>query len=109
MSVLRKVLAVAGDGGFQMSALELASAVQEGLPVVVLLVNDNCLTLIKSTQERRYHGRYIGVDLRNPDFELLTRSFGARYWRAGDDRVLEEVLREAFAAEVPAVVEVRPG
>jgi acetolactate synthase-1/2/3 large subunit len=105
----RKVLAVAGDGGFQMSALELASAVQEGLPVVVLLVNDNCLTLIKATQERRYQGRFIGVDLRNPDFELLARAFGVRYWRAEDDDRLEAALAEAFAAEVPALVEVRPG
>src|SRR5262249_21286704 len=43
----RKVVAVVGDGGFLMSAMELATAVQEGLPVVVLLVNDSCLTLIK--------------------------------------------------------------
>src|SRR5207244_8792587 len=64
----RPVLAVAGDGGFQMSAMELATAVQENLPVVVLLVNDSCLTLIKSTQERRYERRFIGVDLHNPDF-----------------------------------------
>lgn len=105
----RPVLAVAGDGGFQMSAMELATAVQENLPVVVLLVNDSCLTLIKSTQERRYERRFIGVDLDNPDFGLFARSFGVGYWRAGDERQLEEMLAEAFTSGRPALVEVRPG
>jgi acetolactate synthase-1/2/3 large subunit len=103
----RKVVAVVGDGGLQMSALEFASAVQEGLPVVVLLINDECLTLIKATQERRYARRFIAVDLKNPDFELLARSFGVRYWRAEDETALESALKEALAAEAPALVEVR--
>jgi acetolactate synthase-1/2/3 large subunit len=92
-----------------MSALELASAVQEDLPVVVLLVNDHCLSLIKSTQQRRYAERYIAVDLRNPDFDLLTRSFGADYRRVEGDEQLERGLREAFQAERTTVIEIRPG
>jgi acetolactate synthase-1/2/3 large subunit len=103
----RKVIAVVGDGGLQMSALELASAAQEGLPVVVLLINDECLTLIKETQERRYARRFIAVDLKNPDFDLLARAFGIRYWRANDEDTLEKALGEALAAEAPALVEVR--
>jgi acetolactate synthase-1/2/3 large subunit len=90
-----------------MSALELASAVQEGLPVVVLLINDHCLTLIKATQERRYQRRFIGVDLRNPDFGQLARSFGVLYWKAEGDEQLEAALKEAFAVEAPALVEVQ--
>jgi acetolactate synthase-1/2/3 large subunit len=105
----RKVVAVVGDGGLQMSALELASAVQEGLPVVVLLINDRCLTLIKATQQRRYAKRYIAVDLRNPDFAMLARSFGVSYWRADEEVTLEIALRDALAAEGPALVEVSPG
>jgi thiamine pyrophosphate-dependent acetolactate synthase large subunit-like protein len=105
----RKVVAVAGDGGFMMSGMELATAVQERLPVVVVLVNDNSLTLIRATQERRYGGRCIGVDLRNPDFAGLTRAFGAGYWRADSDEALERALQEALDSDHPAVVEVRPG
>ncbi len=104
----RAVLAVVGDGGFQMSALELATAAQEDLPVVVLLVNDRCLTLIKSTQQTRYEQRYIGVDLANPDFELLARAFGAGYWRADTDEALERALREALGQRRTCLVEVRP-
>jgi thiamine pyrophosphate-dependent acetolactate synthase large subunit-like protein len=105
----RKVVAVVGDGGFLMCGMELATAVQEQLPVVVLLVNDNSLTLIRATQERRYGGRFIGVDLRNPDFKTFAQAFGVRYARADSDDALERALREALAAEAPALVEVRPG
>ena len=105
----RTVVAVVGDGGFLMSGMELATAVQERLPVVVVLVNDNSLTLIRATQQRRYEGRFIGVDLRNPDFGALVRAFGARYARADTDETFERVLREALDSGEPAVVEVRPG
>jgi acetolactate synthase-1/2/3 large subunit len=103
----RTVVAVMGDGGFQMSALELATAMQEDLPVVVLLVNDGCLTLIKTTQDIHYSQRHIAVDLRNPDFGALTRAFGARYWLAETDLALGPALREATSAGQTAVVELR--
>jgi len=103
----RKVVAVVGDGGFLMSGMELATAVQERLPVVVVLVNDGCLTLIKATQQHRYGGRFIGVDLHNPDFGLLARSFGVRYARADEGR-FEAELGAALAADEPALIEVRP-
>lgn len=104
----RKVLAVVGDGGFQMSALELASAVQEALPVVILLINDRCLTLIKSTQQRKFDNRFIAVDLRNPDFERLAEAFGVGYQLAENERALERALQQAFAAERTSLVEIRP-
>jgi acetolactate synthase-1/2/3 large subunit len=104
----RKVVAVVGDGCFLMSGMELATAVQEGLPVVVVLVNDGCLTLIKSTQERRFAERYIAVDLRNPDFGLFARAFGVPYWHAATDADFEAALHEALAADEPALIEVRP-
>ncbi len=105
----RKVVAVVGDGGFMMSGMELATAMQEHLPIVVLLINDNGLTLIRATQERRYSGRFLGVDLRNPDFEALTRSFGAHYERADSVDALERALSTALGLDTTAVIEVRPG
>ena len=59
----RPVVAIEGDGCFQMCGMELASAVQERLPVIVVLINDGSLTLIKLIQERRYGGRFLGVDM----------------------------------------------
>jgi acetolactate synthase-1/2/3 large subunit len=103
----RTVVAVMGDGGFQMTAMELATAVQERLPVVVVLVNDQGLTLIRALQQRRYGGRFIGVDLQNPDFGLFARSFGVRYWAAETDAALEKAVGQAIASGEPSVVELR--
>jgi acetolactate synthase-1/2/3 large subunit len=104
----RTVVAVVGDGCFLMSGMELATSVQEKLPIIVILVNDSCLTLIKTTQERRYEKRFIGVDLRNPDFELFARSFGVRYWRADNEVTFETALSEALAEATTLVIEITP-
>jgi acetolactate synthase-1/2/3 large subunit len=103
----RPVVAVVGDGCFLMSGMELATAVQEKLPMVVVLINDNCLTLIKSTQERRFEKRFIGVDLVNPDFGKFAEAFGVRFWRAESDGAVEVALKEAIARNEPGLIEVR--
>ena len=103
----RVVVAVTGDGGFLMSGMELATAVQEKLPVIVILINDQSLTLIKAIQERRYQSRFLGVDLLNPDFRLLAQAFGVRYWCADNDSAFESALREAIPLKEPALIEVQ--
>ncbi len=103
----RVVVTIAGDGCFLMSGMELASAVQEDLPIVVVLVNDGSLSLIKAIQERRYDGRFLGVDLKNPDFGLFAQAFGVRYWQVSDDESFARALRQAIACQQPALVEVK--
>jgi acetolactate synthase-1/2/3 large subunit len=105
----RTVVTVVGDGCFLMCGMELATAVQEKLPVVVILVNDGSLTLIKAIQQRRYESRFLGVDLLNPDFGLLARAFGVRAWQADSGAAFEAALGEAVASGETALVEVRPG
>jgi acetolactate synthase-1/2/3 large subunit len=102
----RPVVAVMGDGGFQMTAMELATAVQERLPVVVVLINDHGLSLIKNLQERRFGGRYLGVDLVNPDFALFAQAFGVRHQAVSSEVDLERTLKEALASDAPALIEV---
>jgi acetolactate synthase-1/2/3 large subunit len=103
----RTVVTVVGDGGFLMSGMELATAVQEKLPVIVILINDNCLTLIKAIQERRYEKRFLGVDLHNPDFGVFAKAFGVPYWRTDSDSTFESALREAVAVQQLALIEVQ--
>jgi acetolactate synthase-1/2/3 large subunit len=103
----RPVVAVMGDGGFQITGMELATAVQEDLPIVLVVVNDGCLTLIKALQQRKFGGRFIGVDLRNPDFGRLASAFGVAYARAEDEAGLERCVREALDAGRPALVEMK--
>lgn len=103
----RTVITVVGDGGLLMSGMELATAVQEKLPVIVVLINDNCLTLIKAIQERRYESRFLGVDLLNPDFGHFAKAFGVSYWRTDSDSAFERALREAVASNQPTLIEVQ--
>jgi acetolactate synthase-1/2/3 large subunit len=103
----RTVLVVVGDGGFLMSGMELATAVQETLPIVIVLINDNCLTLIKSIQERRYESRFLGVDLVNPDFRLFAKAFDVPYWLTSSDADFEKALKEAAGRKDTALIEVR--
>jgi acetolactate synthase-1/2/3 large subunit len=103
----RPVVAVVGDGCFLMCGMELATAVQEKLPIVVVLVNDGCLTLIKAIQERRYEGRLLGVDLVNPDFQLFAQAFGVHSWRVDSDAAFGRALRQALDRDEPALIEVQ--
>jgi acetolactate synthase-1/2/3 large subunit len=105
----RTVVTVAGDGCFMMSGMELATAVQEQLPVIVVLVNDSSLTLIKAIQQRRYESRFIGVDLRNPDFQQFAQAFGVRSWRVESENAFESAMRAAVDLRQPALIEVRLG
>ena len=103
----RKVVTVVGDGCFMMCGMELATAMQEKLPILIILINDRSLSLIKSIQERRYENRFIGVDLVNPDFEAFARAFGVRFWRANSEAAFERAVREGLACGETALVEVR--
>ncbi|HEY5389034.1 MAG TPA: thiamine pyrophosphate-binding protein, partial [Solirubrobacteraceae bacterium] len=69
----RAVVCFVGDGGFQMSALELATAAQEGAAIVVIVVNNGMYGTIRMFQERHYPGRVVATELRNPDFAALAR------------------------------------
>jgi len=101
----RKVLAGCGDGGFLMSSHELETAVRMKLPFVILIFNDGKYGLIEWKQINRF-GRTYGVSFGNPDFVQLARSFGAAGYRVQTAQELHPALKEAFAAKVPAVVDV---
>jgi acetolactate synthase-1/2/3 large subunit len=105
----RKVVAVSGDGGFLFNAQELATAVQQRIPIVIVLVNDNAYGNVRRIQATQYGNRLIASDLRNPDFQKFVDSFGALALKAGSPAELRAALRTAFAADVPAVIEVPAG
>ncbi|MDC1382695.1 thiamine pyrophosphate-binding protein [Candidatus Puniceispirillum sp.] len=72
----RFVLCFAGDGDFQMNCNELGSAMQEGLPLIILIVNNGTYGTIRMHQERDYPERVSGTDLVNPDFVKLAEAYG---------------------------------
>jgi acetolactate synthase I/II/III large subunit len=103
----RPVVCIAGDGDFLMTGQELATAVQEELPVVVLVVNNAMYGTIRMHQERHYPGRVVGTDLRNPDFVAYARAFGAHGALVERSEDFPAALDEALECGCPAVIELR--
>jgi acetolactate synthase-1/2/3 large subunit len=103
----RQVVAISGDGGFLMTAQELACAVQEKLPVVAIVINDQCLSAMKGIQKRSFDGRHIAVDLVNPDFVRFAEAYGAMGLRVQVLEEFEPALREALDADRPAIIEIQ--
>ncbi|MEM8958396.1 MAG: thiamine pyrophosphate-dependent enzyme [Pseudomonadota bacterium] len=100
----REVVAFAGDGCFQMTGAELATAVQHRAGVIVLVINNGQYGTIRMHQERTYPGRVSGTALVNPDFAALAASCGA--WSG---RVEETAsFAAAFAAARMAAAEGQP-
>ena len=89
-----------------MTGQELATAVQHGINVVAIVINDRCLTGIAALQDTHYGGRRVGVDLVNPDFVRLAESFGALGLRVVRPEEFKPALQEALQAERPALIEI---
>jgi len=100
------VLAIHGDGGFLMNAQEIETAVRHGINVVTLVMNNNCWGSEKAYQRQFFGGRYIGCDLGNPRYDELARLFGAAGFYVEHPDQVGDVVKAAFAAGAPAIVEV---
>ena len=103
------VVCVAGDGSMQMNTQELATCVDEGIPVKVFIMNNGYLGMVRQWQELFWDRRYSSVDIggTSPDWVKLADAYGALGMRVSDKAELPEVMRAALAAEGPVVVDVR--
>ena len=101
------VVCIAGDGGFQMTMSELATAGIHKLPIKIIIMNNHYLGMVRQWQDMFYDERYSGVDLEgNPDFVELAKAYGflgLNLKRAAD---IQKVLKKALAHPGPVVVNV---
>jgi acetolactate synthase I/II/III large subunit len=106
----RRALVVAGDGGFLFTGSELATAVQQGIPIVACVFDDGAYGNVRRIQQQRFgEDRTIASTLRSPDFVAYARAFGARGLHADGPDQLRTRLDEAFRADEPAVIHVSTG
>ncbi|MGR3539812.1 MAG: thiamine pyrophosphate-dependent enzyme [Hasllibacter sp.] len=105
----RRVVCFAGDGDFQMTGAELATAVQEGAAPVVLVLNNGSYGTIRAHQERHYPGRASGIALANPDFAALARAHGMHGERVEATDGFADAFARACAAPSGAVLELMVG
>ncbi|MGW4162045.1 thiamine pyrophosphate-dependent enzyme [Streptomyces sp. NPDC004788] len=101
------VVVVVGDGGFLMNGSELITAVEAGLPLVVIVSDNRSYATIRLHQERQFPGRAIATDLRNPDFARLAEAYGALGLTVTDPAEIKDALVTALRHDGPSLLHVR--
>lgn len=102
------VVCITGDGSVQMNSQELATCVQNRIPVKVFILNNGYLGMVRQWQELFWDNRYSHVDMgQSPDFVKLAEAYGAVGLRLTSKETLVDDLREAIALDGPVVVDIR--
>ena len=104
----RTAVAIVGDGGFQMTAMELATAVHYKIPVKIVILNNGYLGMVRQWQELFFEKRYSHSDLdaSNPDFVKMAECYGAIGYRVHNSAELDEALKKMMAEqELPVLVD----
>ena len=101
----RRVVCFAGDGDFQMTSQELATAAQVGAQPVILVVNNGIYGTIRAHQERHYPKRVSGTDMVNPDFAALARAYGFHGERVERTEDFAAAFERALASPTGAVLD----
>ena len=85
----KPTFAILGDGGFQMCCMEIMTAVNYKLPLNIVMFNNSTMGLIRKNQFQQYDKRFINCDFINPDYEMLSKSFGIKYARIKEESELD--------------------
>ncbi|AME08656.1 acetolactate synthase large subunit [Bacillus siamensis] len=102
------VVAILGDGGFQMTLQELDVIRQLNLPVKVIILNNGCLGMVRQWQEIFYEERYSESKFSaQPDFVKLSEAYGIKGIRITSEEEAEKELQKALSSKEPAVIDVR--
>jgi acetolactate synthase-1/2/3 large subunit len=102
----RQVIAICGDGGFQMNMQELATIVQNRLSVKICILNNNFLGMVRQWQELFFDKRYSQTCMELPiDFIKLAEAFGAKGFQATKPSEVEAVITQGFKTPGPVIME----
>jgi acetolactate synthase-1/2/3 large subunit len=102
----RIVWSIAGDGGFQMTMSELATLVENNIPVKFAIINNNVLGMVRQWQEFFYNKSYVATTYtHNPDFVKLAEAFGMLGIRVTSKNQVKSSIEEAMAYDGPALID----
>jgi acetolactate synthase-1/2/3 large subunit len=102
----RRTVLIQGDGGFMLSIGELATAVQERLPVITCVFNDRGYGILRYIQDAAFGGRRTAVDLHTPDFAALARSMGMASAAVSSADGFATAFAEAIATDEPWLIDI---
>jgi len=105
----RQVVAIIGDGGFQMTLQELGTIMQFGAAVKILILNNNFLGMVRQWQELFNSKRYSFVDIQSPDFVMIAKGYGIAGRSVNDRNDLKAALKEMLDHQNAYLLEVMVG
>jgi len=94
-----------GDGGFQMNIQELATVVQEKLPIKIAVLNNGYLGMVRQWQEMFFEGRYSGTPLLGPDFAHVAEAYGIRGFTVKEKADVVPAIEQALAIDGPVLID----
>lgn len=103
----REVIAVIGDGGFQMTIQELGTISQYNIPVKILVLNNEFLGMVRQWQQLFFESRYSFTEMVNPDFVKINEAYSIPAVKVTERDQLKQALQNFLDAEGPSFLEVR--
>jgi acetolactate synthase-1/2/3 large subunit len=101
----KEVVVIAGDGSFQMNIQELATLTTYGIAVKVVILNNNCLGMVRQWQEIFYQRRYSATPLKNPDFVKVAQGYGVKGIRVKKKSSVKKAIKEILESKESVVAD----
>ena len=101
----RTVWTICGDGGFQMTNQEIATMIDENLPVKMAIMNNGFLGMVRQWQELFYGNNYVSVNMSQPDFVKLGEAYGIKSLRVSHKSEVDDVIIEANNHPGPVLID----
>jgi acetolactate synthase I/II/III large subunit len=101
----KPLFAIIGDGGFQMCGMEIMTAVNYGISLNIVLLNNETMGLIRKNQHQLYEQRFLDCDFINPDYALLAKSFGIQHYRIENEQECDEKFQQINFAKGVNLIE----
>jgi len=102
----REVVAIIGDGGFQMNIQELGTVLQTKVPVKIVVLNNQFLGMVRQWQELFFAGRYASTVMTNPDFVMIAQGYGIKARKVSERKDLAGAIEEMIASKDSYFLEV---
>jgi acetolactate synthase-1/2/3 large subunit len=102
----KQVVAIIGDGGFQMTMQELGTVMQYNIPVKIIILNNNFLGMVRQWQQLFFESRYSFTEMKNPDFIKLSQAFDIPAVQIKDRAKLQSGIQNLLQSKGPFLMEV---
>ena len=102
----REVVAIIGDGGFQMNIQELGTVLQTKAAVKIVVLNNQFLGMVRQWQELFFDGRYASTEMTNPNFVMIAQGYGIKARKVSERKDLADAIEEMIASKESYFLEV---